>query len=146
MCSVVFTSWWCCGLQAARLLCPWDSPGKILEWVAMPSSRGSSRLRAQTRVSCVSCISGGFFTHWVIHEDRRRTDAQLDIAWPISGRLRIQTQVVCSCSLSSMLSSLSLVALLIRSYRNKTFFDILATSLVESLYKNVTEKRLVEGS
>ena len=27
------------------LLCPWDSPGKILEWVTMPSSRGSSQSR-----------------------------------------------------------------------------------------------------
>ena len=29
---------------------------RILEWVAMPSSRGSSRPRAQTQVSYVSCI------------------------------------------------------------------------------------------
>ena len=29
-------------LQPARLLCPWDSPGKNTEWVAMTSSRGSS--------------------------------------------------------------------------------------------------------
>ena len=35
---------------------------RILEWVAMPSSRGSSRPRNQTHVSCVSCIAGGFFT------------------------------------------------------------------------------------
>ena len=32
---------------------------RILEWVAMPSSRGSSQLRDQT---CVSCFAGGFFT------------------------------------------------------------------------------------
>ena len=32
---------------------------RILEWVAMPSSKGSSRSRNQTRVSC---IAGGFFT------------------------------------------------------------------------------------
>ena len=31
---------------------------RILEWVAMPSSRGSSRPRGPTRVSC---IAGGFF-------------------------------------------------------------------------------------
>ena len=36
--------------------------GKLLEWVAMPSSRGSSQLRDQIHVSCVSCIAGGFFT------------------------------------------------------------------------------------
>ena len=35
---------------------------RILEWVAMPSSRGSSRPRDQTHVSCVSCIAGWFFT------------------------------------------------------------------------------------
>ena len=35
---------------------------KILEWVAMPSSRGSSWLRDQNRISCVSCIAGRFFT------------------------------------------------------------------------------------
>ena len=28
----------------------------ILEWVAMPSSRGSSRLRDRTQISYVSCI------------------------------------------------------------------------------------------
>ena len=34
-------------------------PERILEWVAMPSSRASSWPRAQT---CVSCIAGRFFT------------------------------------------------------------------------------------
>ena len=32
------------------------------EWVAMPSSRGSSRPRDQARISCASCIAGGFLT------------------------------------------------------------------------------------
>ena len=35
---------------------------RILEWVAMPSSRRSSWPRDWTRVSCGSCIAGGFFT------------------------------------------------------------------------------------
>ena len=30
------------GLWPARLLCPWDFPGKILEWVAIFFSRGPS--------------------------------------------------------------------------------------------------------
>ena len=38
---------------------------RILEWVAMPSSRGSSQLRDQTQVSC---IAGGFFTVWATRE------------------------------------------------------------------------------
>ena len=38
------------------------SPERILEWVAMPSSRGSSQPRDWTHISCVSFIAGGFFT------------------------------------------------------------------------------------
>ena len=34
---------------------------KLLEWIAMPSSKGSSKPRDQTQVSC---IAGGFFTIW----------------------------------------------------------------------------------
>ena len=50
---------------------PWTAPcqsplsmgilqARILEWVAMTSSRGSSQPRDQTQVSC---IAGGFFTN-----------------------------------------------------------------------------------
>ena len=42
-----------CGISQAR----------ILEWVAMPSSRGFSLPRDQTHISCSSCIAGGFFTN-----------------------------------------------------------------------------------
>ena len=38
---------------------------RILEWEDYPFSRGSSRPRNQTRVSC---IAGGFFTNWAIRE------------------------------------------------------------------------------
>ena len=41
---------------------------KILERVAMPSSRGSSQHRDQAHISCVSCITGGFFTYRAIGE------------------------------------------------------------------------------
>ena len=37
------------------------SQTRTLEWVVMPSSRGSSQTRDPTRVSCGSCIAGGFF-------------------------------------------------------------------------------------
>ena len=39
-------------------------PARILKWVAMPSSRGSSQPRDQTRVSCVSCIGRQVLYHW----------------------------------------------------------------------------------
>ena len=35
---------------------------RILQWVAMPSSRGSSWTRDRTWVSCISCMAGRFFT------------------------------------------------------------------------------------
>ena len=38
------------------------STARILEWVAMSSSRGSSRLGDQTHISYGSCMTGGFFT------------------------------------------------------------------------------------
>ena len=49
---------------------PWSPPGssvhgilqvRILEWVVMPFSRGSSRSRDRTQVSCIVCI---FFIIW----------------------------------------------------------------------------------
>ena len=45
-------------------------PSKILEWVADPFSRGSSRPRNQTRVSC---IAGRFFTNWAIKGSHKKT-------------------------------------------------------------------------
>ena len=60
--------------QSCPTLCnciDWNPPGssvpgifqaRILEWVAMPSSRGPSQPRDRTHVSCVFCIAGRFFT------------------------------------------------------------------------------------
>ena len=42
-------------------------PARILEWVAIPFSRGSSQPRDRTHISRGSCIAGGFFfllSHW----------------------------------------------------------------------------------
>ena len=41
----------------------WVSQARILEWVAMPSYRGSSRPRDQTPVSWVSCIGRCILYH-----------------------------------------------------------------------------------
>ena len=38
---------------------------RILEWVTMPSSRGSSQPKDRTHISC---IAGGFFTLWAPRE------------------------------------------------------------------------------
>ena len=42
-------------------LCLWNSPARILEWVAIPFSKGSSQPGDQT---WVSCVAGRFFTDW----------------------------------------------------------------------------------
>ena len=41
---------------------------RILEWVAMPSSRGSSPPRDWNFVSCVSCFAGRYFNNWAFRE------------------------------------------------------------------------------
>ena len=53
------------GLQPTRLLCPGILQARILEWVAKPTSRGSSQLRNRTQVSYVSCIG-----RWVLYHQR----------------------------------------------------------------------------
>ena len=41
---------------------------RILKWVAISSSRGSSQPKVWARISCVFCIAGGFFTRWAARE------------------------------------------------------------------------------
>ena len=53
---------------AHRLLCPWDFPGKILEWVAISYSWESSQPRDQTHVSRVSCIDRWIPYHCALWE------------------------------------------------------------------------------
>ena len=63
MCVVFFVTQWCLTLQphvaCQALLSMRILQSRILEWVAMPSSRGSSQPRDGTQVSR---IAGGFFT------------------------------------------------------------------------------------
>ena len=44
------------------------SQARMLEWVAISSSRGSSTHRNQTRVSCISCTGRWILYHWAIWE------------------------------------------------------------------------------
>ena len=52
---------------------------KILEWVAVPFSRGSSQPRNRTQVSCVA---GRFFTNWAIREAPLCSDSCPFGQWP----------------------------------------------------------------
>ena len=55
-------------LEPAMLLCPWNSPGKLLEWVAILFSRESSWPRDKAPVSHTA---GRFFTVWAAGEALR---------------------------------------------------------------------------
>ena len=63
--QLCLTLLWPHGLQPARLLGPWNSTGKILEWVAISFSRGSSQPRDWI---CVSCIGRQILYHWATWE------------------------------------------------------------------------------
>ena len=53
------------GLQPTGLLCPWNSPSRILGWIAIPFSRGASQPRDRT---LVAYIAGIFFTIWAMEK------------------------------------------------------------------------------
>ena len=60
-CVWPFATLWTAAHQAP-LSMGFSRKTRILEWVAMPSSRGSSWPRDQTRVSFSSCVADRFFT------------------------------------------------------------------------------------
>ena len=83
--SVVSSSLWSRRLQPARLLCPWDSPGKNTGVGCHALLQGIfSRDRTQ-----VSCTAGGFFTVWAIREAHSYTyenesrSVMPDSLWPL---------------------------------------------------------------
>ena len=68
LCSVMSDSLQPHELATAKLLYSWDSPGKNMEWVAVPSSRGFPQPRDRTHVSCISCVGRQILHHWATWE------------------------------------------------------------------------------
>ena len=66
-------------------------PARILEWVAISSSRGSSWPRDQIRVSWVSCIGGWILDRWATWEALSITHswAKIKAKWGISKYMRL---------------------------------------------------------
>ena len=52
---------------------------RILEWVAISSSRGSSRPRDQTHISCISCIGRWILYTGATWEARKRIDMNVKL-------------------------------------------------------------------
>ena len=84
-CSVVSNTLQSYGLQPTGLLCPGISWERILEWVGIPFSRGSSWPRDWTHVSH---IAGGVFTTRVTREALIRHRVKLIILSDIWGLTR----------------------------------------------------------
>ena len=54
-------------------------PAGILDWVAISSSRGSSQLRDQTRVSCHSCVGKRILYHLATWESMALSTTYLNL-------------------------------------------------------------------
>ena len=73
--SVTSDSLWFCGLQPTRPLCLWNFLERILEWVDISYSRGSSKLRDWIHVPCISCFGRQILYHCTTWESRLNTAA-----------------------------------------------------------------------
>ena len=62
-CVWLFATPWTVGCQTPLSI--WILQARTLQWIAKPSSRGSSQPRDWTQVSC---IAGGFLTVWATRE------------------------------------------------------------------------------
>ena len=61
---------------------------RTLEWVAMPSSRGSSWSRDQTWVSCIFCVAGSLFTAEPLRKPNFYLNNQMEFLFEMpNGRL-----------------------------------------------------------
>ena len=67
-----------CNLRHHGLYSSWTSQARILEWVALPFSKGSSQPRDRTQVSCVA---GSFFTIWATRETYYITWSYSSAVW-----------------------------------------------------------------
>ena len=84
--SAVSSSLWSMDCSAPGSSAHGILQARILEWVVMPSSQGSSQPRNQTHISSVSCTSGRFFTHWstweaqgLLRAGERRQEGNADL-------------------------------------------------------------------
>ena len=66
------------GLQPTRLLCPWIFQARVLEWIAISFSRGSSQPRDWTRVSR---IVDRRFTIWATREVLPKGTTIIKVPW-----------------------------------------------------------------
>ena len=85
---------------------------RMLEWVAMSSSRGSSWPRNPAHISHVSCTAGGFFICWAIGETLFyvQGDTTVWAHWHHSFHMCLSYLGPESCVFTSWISSLSTIS------------------------------------
>ena len=88
------------GPEPARLLCPWDSPGKNIGAGCHSSSRGSSQPRDRM---CVSCIGRRVLYHWPHLESQFLIDTICEMRRLDNGLAQTPQplRVTVSCSISN---------------------------------------------
>ena len=78
------------------IACPWDFPATIMEWVAISFSKGSSRSRNQTHISC----TGRWILYpWATWEAHRKGMGNLKI-WKLRVRGIFNEKIIRQKSLS----------------------------------------------
>ena len=103
---------WTVGCQAS--LSMGILQAKILEWVAMPSSRGSSQPRDWTQVSCTA---GGFVTIWAFRGSPRILEW---VAYPFSRESSLpRNWTRLSCMAGGFFNQMSYQGTPISAYRKK---------------------------
>ena len=95
--SVMSDILWFHGLQLSRFLCPWNSP-RVLELVAISSSRESSWAREWT---WVSCIVGRFFTVWTTREAQMDMYTLVYLKWVTNKDLLYHTWNSAQCYMAA---------------------------------------------
>ena len=91
---------WPRGLWPAKLLCPWDFPGKNTKRVTISFSRGSSQPKDQTHLSSVSCIGRQILFHYAIWEASRQgiPSVNLPVVTILSTQCRVLSNFTWLCN------------------------------------------------
>ena len=129
------------GLQPTRVLCPWDSPGKTLERVAISSSRGSSQPRGRTSVSYFSC-------RWVLYHQHHRRSPQTNLVSHLICRNSSPSEENANCEDRSCLVLFREAPAKWSRVINKYFYPFLSYCVGRDLWQSCThltkEKKLEE--
>ena len=113
-------------------------PGRILEWVTLSFSRGSSQPQDQTHVSCIAVDPLSLSHHGLTQYSERAQYLDKDIKNPSPGFLSSSSEALFSLVWSSLLSStLSHKFLLLLKYAECQSFFFFSTNWGRYIYPSL---------